>query len=110
MKSEHYRLIEALKVLNPADEVATKRIKELCLRQRNGDSIFVDAVLVEESEGTIYARASGRAVWHMLPISEFVGLEAELRNGKDAWHNDAATLPDIIAKLVGEQQRQKKAA
>lgn len=104
MKTEHYRLIDAIKVLNPADEVANKRIKELCLRQRNGDSVFVDAVLVEQTEGMIYARASGRAVWHMLPVSELVGFEAELRNAKDTWHKDALTLPAIIRKLQGEQQ------
>lgn len=111
MKNIHHHLVSALQVLNPAAAPAKGRIEHICLRQENGDSLFVSQVIVEAELGMIYAKStSDSPIWHMVPISELVGLEVELCNdgGIKAWFKDAPTLPEIIAKLRLEAKKAGK--
>lgn len=108
MKNAHTHLTTALELLNPAEPPAKGKIKEICLRQKNGDSLFVDQVMVDLPLGMIYAKStSDEPVWHMVPIDQLVGLEVGYHYdpGIKAWFKDAPTLPDVIAKLVLEQKK-----
>jgi hypothetical protein len=109
VKNRHHYLVNALLILNPAEAPAKGRIDQLCLRQQNGDSLFVNQVIVEAEVGMIYAKStSDDPVWHMVPIDELVGLEVGLfavGGVNKAWFKDAQTLPAIIGKLVGEQKK-----
>jgi hypothetical protein len=108
VKNRHHHLVSALEILNPAAAPAKGKIAQLCLRQTNGDSLFVDQVIVEANLGMIYAKStSDDPIWHMVPIDELVGLEVGLddKPGNKAWFKDAQTLPAIIGKLVGEQKK-----
>lgn len=108
MKTVHHHLIEAIKILNPAAAPAKGKIEQLCLRQENGDSLFVNEVIVEAELGMIYAKSTADdPIWHMVPVNQLVGLEVGLHNdaGIKAWFKDARTLPAIIGKLVGERKK-----
>jgi hypothetical protein len=111
VKNRHHHLVQALELLNPAEKPAKGKIEQLCLRQQNGDSLFVNQVIVELDMGMIYARSTADdPIWHMIPIDELVGLEVGLNNHPTArpWFKDAQDLPKILAKLSAEAA--KKAA
>jgi hypothetical protein len=111
VKNRHHHLVDALKILNPAEAPARGRIEQLCLRQQNGDSLFVNQVIVELELGMIYAKSTADApIWHMVPVDELVGLEVGLcdKPGDRAWFKDVKNLPEIMAKLREEKIRSKK--
>jgi hypothetical protein len=108
VKNRHHYLVTALQILNPAEAPAKGRIDQLCLRQQNGDSLFVNQIVIELDLGMIYAKStSDDPVWHMVPIEELVGLEVGLcdKPGDRAWFKDAQTLPAIIGKLGLEAKK-----
>lgn len=111
MKNRHHHLINALELLNPVAEPAKGKITQLCLRQQNGDSLFVDEVIVQMELGMIYARSTSEdPIWHMVPVDELVGLEVALNDHPTArpWFKDAEVLPAIIAKLGMEKKKAGK--
>jgi hypothetical protein len=109
VKNRHHHLVDALKILNPAEAPARGRIEQLCLRQQNGDSLFVNQVIVELELGMIYAKSTAdEPIWHMVPIDELVGLEVGLFavNGVNkAWFKDFNTLPQILVALRSEAKK-----
>jgi hypothetical protein len=69
----------------------------------NGDVNFVSTVSFEDGDYVIYGVSDNREA--MIPVEEIVGIEVNLKNPKQAWFNDAKTLPAIIAKLRKEIEK-----
>ncbi|MCK1543376.1 hypothetical protein IVB12_15780 [Bradyrhizobium sp. 179] len=108
MKNRHHHLIDAIELLNPAEAPAMGRIESICLRQQNGDSLFVNHVIVELEMGMIYAKSTSEdPIWHMVPVDELVGLEIQLSDDPKVkgWFKDFDTLPQILVALRSEKKK-----
>ncbi len=100
MKSTTYELLDAIKLLDPAEQ--GRLFESMALRLSNGETVFVKAIQVE---GTmLYAKAEDRAVFHMIPLETLIGFEIQILP-KNTWFADAQTLPAIIAKLRAEAKK-----